>query len=113
MADKRYKSKKNDLIVESHQWQNKIMNRAFRNRPLTEEERIQNKEISKIRYKVEQTFGSMSRWFGAGTARYIGLDRMHTQHIMEVMAYNLYRSPMIAIPFVSIRKGNTLKLALF
>lgn len=38
MADKGSKSKKNDLIVESHQWQNKIMNRAFRNRPLTKEE---------------------------------------------------------------------------
>lgn len=97
MADKGYKSKKNDLIVESHQWQNRIMNRAFRNRPLTEEERIQNKEISKIRYKVERAFGSMRRWFGAGTARYIGLDKMHTQHLMEAMAYNLYRSPRIAM----------------
>lgn len=97
MADKGYKSKKNDELVESHQWKNKVMNRSYRNRPLTEEEKIFNKKISKIRYRVKRAFGSMRRWFGAGTARYIGLEKMHTQHLMEAIAYNLYRSPRIAM----------------
>ena len=97
MADKGYKSKKNDELVESHQWKNKIMNRSYRNRPLTEEEKSFNKEVSKIRYRVERAFGSMYRWFGAGTARYMGLEKMHTQHLMEAIAYNLYRSPGIAM----------------
>ena len=97
MADKGYKSKKNDELVESRQWKNKVMNRSYRNRPLTEEEKSFNKEISKIRYRVERAFGSMRRWFGAGTARYVGLEKMHTQHLMEAIAYNLYRSPRIAM----------------
>ena len=97
MADKGYKSKKNDELVESHQWKNKVMNRSYRNRPLTEEEKSFNKKVSKIRYRVERAFGSMRRWFGAGTARYMGLEKMHTQHLMEAIAYNLYRSPRIAM----------------
>jgi IS5 family transposase len=54
-----------------------------------------NKAISKIRYKVERTFAGQVRWFGARIARYIGLAKTHTQHVLEAMAYNLYRSPGI------------------
>jgi len=37
----------------------------------------------------------MKRWFRAATARYIGLAKRHTRHMMEAMAYNLYSSPGI------------------
>ncbi|MGL5981575.1 MAG: IS5 family transposase [Phocaeicola sp.] len=97
MADKGYKSKKNDEIVSKYNWENKVMHKSYRNHPLTEEQNFFNKQISKIRYKIECTFGSMRRWFGAGTARYIGIEKMHVQHLMEAMAYNLYHSPGIAM----------------
>ena len=44
---------------------------------------------------IERTAGSIKRWFNAATARYIGLAKTHTQHLMEAIAYNLYRSPNI------------------
>ncbi|MDD7273725.1 MAG: transposase, partial [Prevotellaceae bacterium] len=50
-----------------------------------------------IRYRVERTFGSIHRWFGGGTARYVGLAKTHAQHIMEAVAYNLYRTPGIIV----------------
>ena len=53
--------------------------------------------ISKIRYRVERTFGSIHRWFRGGTARYVGLAKTHAQHIMEAVAYNLYRTPGIIV----------------
>ena len=56
-----------------------------------------NVAISKIRYKVEHTFGSMHRWLGTGIARYVGLSKTHAQHIMESIAYNLYRTPGIIV----------------
>ena len=56
-----------------------------------------NVAISKTRYKVERTFGSMHRWFGAGIARYVGLSKAQAQHIMESFAYNLYRTPGIIV----------------
>ena len=71
------------------------MNKAAKNRKLTEREIQFNKIVSKTRYKVERTFGSIKRWFGGGAARYVGLSKMHTQHLMEAIAYNLYRSPGI------------------
>ncbi|XOD68281.1 MAG: transposase [Flavobacteriales bacterium Tduv] len=56
-----------------------------------------NKLVSKTRWVVELTFGSIKCWFGSGKARYKGLARVHAEHIMEVMAHNLYRSPGIVM----------------
>ena len=35
--------------------------------------------------------------YGAGIARYVGLSKTHAQHIMESIAYNLYRTPGIIV----------------
>ena len=56
-----------------------------------------NKAVSKVRYAVERTYGSMHKWFGAGAARYVGLAKTHAQHIMEAIAYNLYQTPGIIV----------------
>ena len=69
------------------------MCKASKSKPLSNWELKFNKGISKLRYKIERTFGGMKRWFGAGTCRYVGLAKTHTQHLLEAMAYNLYRSP--------------------
>jgi IS5 family transposase len=39
----------------------------------------------------------MKLWFGAGRARYKGLAKTHTQHLLEAIAYNLYRAPGIIL----------------
>lgn len=98
MADKGYKSKSNDDILPPKRLKNRIMRKANRGKPLTDRERMVNKAISRIRYKVERTFGSMVSWFGAGVARYVGIAKMHTQHLMQAIAYNLYRAPRIVLP---------------
>ena len=74
-----------------------MMHKARKNRRLTERETAVNKAISKLRYAVERKFGSMHRWFGAGIAKYVGLAKTHAQHIMEAIAYNLYRAPEIIV----------------
>ncbi len=94
-ADKGYKSQKNDEMLKEKGYRNRILRKASKNRSLTPREIQFNKLVSRTRYRVERTFGSMRRWFGAGTARYVGLAKMHTQHLMEAIAYNLYRSPRI------------------
>ncbi|XOD68043.1 MAG: transposase [Flavobacteriales bacterium Tduv] len=38
--------------------------------------------MSKKRWVVERTFGSIKRWFGSGKACYKGLARLHAQHLM-------------------------------
>jgi IS5 family transposase len=97
MADKGYASKKNREMLKRHKLKDRIQRKAVRGRPLTEWEIKFNKLISKTRYKVERTFGSIKRWFQSTKARYRGLAKTHTQHVMEAMAYNLYRSPGIVV----------------
>lgn len=95
MADKGYKSADNDLVLEKKKLKNRIMRKAKKNKVLSSHEIKFNNLISKVRYKIERTFGSIKRWFSGGVARYIGMDKMHSQHLLEAIAYNLYRSPGI------------------
>ena len=91
-ADKGYQSAKNNQILEKRKLKNHILKKAKRNKPLTKWEKRYNKLIGKTRFKVERTFGGIKRWFGGGVARYRGIEKMHTQNLMEAMCYNLYRS---------------------
>ena len=43
-------------------------------------------------YYVERTFGSIKKWFGGDKACYVGLDKTHTQHSLQAIAYNLKRA---------------------
>lgn len=96
-ADKGYCSKSNRAYLGGQGLKDGIMHKAVRNKKLSGHQTLFNKIVSKIRYRVERTFAGMSRWFNAGTARYVGKAKTHTQHIMEGLAYNLYRSPGIVV----------------
>lgn len=94
-ADKGYQSKKNTELLKKRKLKNHILKKAYKNKPLTNWEKKFNKLIGKTRFKVERTFGGIKRWFSGGTARYRGIEKMHTQNLMEALSYNLYRSPGI------------------
>jgi len=94
-ADKGYQSAKNAKLLKKRNLKNHILKKAKKNKPLTYWEKKFNKLVGKTRFKVERTFGGIKRWFNGGTARYRGIEKMHTQNLMEAIAYNLYRSPRI------------------
>ena len=75
----------------------RIIHKGVRGCKLTEKEQRVNVAISKTRYKAKRTFGSIHRWFHGGIARYVSLAKTHAQHIMEAIAYNLYRTPGIIV----------------
>ncbi len=54
-ADSAYANKKNDEKLGKQN--NKVLHRAYRNKPLTKQQKQQNKQRSSIRYIVERTFG--------------------------------------------------------
>ncbi|HHS1182696.1 TPA: IS5 family transposase, partial [Neisseria meningitidis] len=62
-ADKGYDSAENRQHLEEHQLQDGIMRKACRNRPLTEAQTKRNRYLSKTRYVVEQSFGTLHRKF--------------------------------------------------
>ena len=74
-----------------------IMIKAQKGMKLTERQRELNNAISKMRCLIEHTFGSIRRWFSGGRCRYRGLERTHTQNILEAMAYNLKRMPGLLV----------------
>ena len=93
MADKAYKSRANDEMLKSKGSKSRIMHKANRNRALTHWQKKYNKAISKTRWVVERTFGSMKRWFGSGITRLKGLSKVHSLHVLEAIAHNLKRGP--------------------
>ena len=50
-----------------------------------------------IRYKIERSFGSIHKWFRGAVARYVGKAKMHSQHLLQAICYNLYRMPVIEV----------------
>jgi IS5 family transposase len=96
-ADKGYCSAANRDFLKTNGLKDGIMYKAVKNKPLTSHQQKFNKIVSQTRFKVERTFGGITRWFKTGIARYVGKAKTHTQHLIEAMAYNLYRSPGIVV----------------
>lgn len=59
-VNKGHGSASNREYLESNQLIDGIMNKAVRNKPLTEEEKPSNCIVSKCRYEVERTFGNLN-----------------------------------------------------
>ena len=97
LADKGYCAKANEALLRSKGLRSGIQRKAYRNKPLTRREKQYNKLVGKVRYKIERVFGSIKRWFGRLEARYVGMAKTHGQHVLEAIAYNLYRLPGIIL----------------
>jgi IS5 family transposase len=96
-ADKGYSSAGNREFLKSNGLKDGIMYKAVKNKPLTTHQQKFNKIVGQTRFKVERTFAGITRWFKTGITRYLGKAKTHTQHLMEAIAYNLYRSPGIIV----------------
>lgn len=96
-GDKGYRSSKNEDMLRDRKLKSRILQKAKKGKALRAIEKLRNKLIGKTRFKVERTFGSIRRWFNSSCAKYRGIAKMHTQNLMEAMAYNLYRSPGIVM----------------
>lgn len=90
-ADSAYASNKHDALLSEKHIKNGILKRAYRNKPLTEEEKRRNKQLSSIRSTVERVFGILKQHYGMGKARYLGKARNHARLLLMCMAYNLKR----------------------
>lgn len=81
-------------IVEVLSWMgfiSHINERAYRNRPLSEAQRADNRERSKTRAKVEHVFGTMVNEMGGKAIRTIGLARAKVMLGLKNLTYNLKR----------------------
>jgi IS5 family transposase len=86
-ADSAYANKKNNEKLGKQN--NKVLHRAYRNTPLTDKQKQENKQRSSIRYIVERTFGLLKQHHGLGKARYLGLERNKAKAQLIAMSHNL------------------------
>ena len=86
-ADSAYANKNNDEKLGKQN--NKVLHRAYRNTPLTQRQKQDNKQRSSIRYIVERTFGLLKLHHGLAKARYLGLERNKARAQLIAMSYNL------------------------
>jgi len=68
-----------------------INEKGFKNKPLTDEQKENNREKSRIRARVEHVFGHMTNAMGGMFIRCIGIDRAIHEIAMKNLAYNLQR----------------------
>ena len=68
------------------------MRKAHRNRPLSEAQTKRNRYLSKTRYVVEQSLGTLHRKFRYARAAYSGLIKVSAQSHLKAMCLNLLKA---------------------
>lgn len=91
-ADKGYDSKANREHLHSKQLSDGIMRKAHRGKPLSREDKQRNQLLSKTRYVVEQSFGTLHRKFRYARASYFGIVKVSAQSHLKAMCVNLLKA---------------------
>lgn len=90
-ADSAYPSQSHNDWLSEHKVANRLIKRAYRNRPLTKEDKRFNRLHSGVRCTVERVFGVLKQHYAMGKARYLGLARNRTRFELMCIAYNMKR----------------------
>ncbi|KAF3983043.1 MAG: transposase family protein [Methylococcales symbiont of Hymedesmia sp. n. MRB-2018] len=99
-ADSAYANKQNDKKLGKQN--NKILHRAYRNTPLTDKQKQDNKQRSSIRYIVERTFGLLKLHHGLTSQPLKTQTKNHPISLKTVKFY------LILSFYMAQQKSNTL-----
>jgi IS5 family transposase len=91
-ADKGYASLANKKLLQLKRIKNGIMEKARKNKPLTFWQKRFNYLIAKVRYKVEQGFGTLKRIFNFTRASYFTRAKVQAQMTLKAIAFNLLKA---------------------
>lgn len=91
-TDKGSASKANRKHLSEHGFKNGIMEKAVKSKSLGYWQRYFNKQIAKVRYRVEQCFGTLKRKFKFLRASYSTVVKVHGQMVLKSMAFNLLKA---------------------
>jgi IS5 family transposase len=73
-----------------------IIEKGYKGRPLTEQQKLDNKEKSKVRVRVEHIFGFIENSMNGSTIKTIGIKRANTLIGLMNLTYNLFRKVQLA-----------------
>ena len=91
-GDKGYASAANRISLKQKGIKNGLMEKAKKNKPLTYWQKKFNQLISKIRYRVEQGFGTLKRRSHFAGASYLTTAKVHGQMVLKAIAFNLLKA---------------------
>ncbi len=94
LADSTYQSEKNEPVMLDHNLEDFIIAKAYRNKPLTEQQQRFNKTVSRMRVRVEHVFGRM-KYMGADLFRKIGIQRSRQHNALCNLTYNMDRYALL------------------
>lgn len=90
-GDKGFASKENRLRTRSCKIKSGIMYKAQKHLALTYWQKKFNKMVSKVRYVVEQSFGTLKRRFMCSRSSYMSLEKVRGQFTLKSICYNLLK----------------------
>lgn len=96
-ADSAYTGEEQDKIYEKKKVVNMVNEKGYRNKPLTEEQKENNKEKSKTRARVEHIFGFVENSMNGSFVRTIGMARAKAKIGMMNLTYNICRCTQLKI----------------
>ncbi len=90
-ADSAYTGEDQDKIISKNKMINKVNEKGYRNKPLTEEQKTNNREKSKTRARVEHVFGFMEQSMHGLLLNSVGIVRATGIIGLINLTYNLFR----------------------
>lgn len=90
-ADKAYRSKEIEELLEDLGYESRIMRKGSAAKKLTKREEQGNRTKARVRARVEHVFGSQANDMGGTLVRSIGAMRARTQIGLRNLAYNMRR----------------------
>lgn len=90
-ADAGYVGRKFENAVLSKKMIPLICSKGYKGHPLTEEQKKDNRELSRIRCRVEHPFGFIERTLHGSHVRSVGIMRAAANNYLTSYVYNLFR----------------------
>jgi len=94
-ADSAYRSAEAETMLAKKKVASQVHERAYRNRPLSDEQKERNRQKSKVRARIEHVFGYMSQTMKGFYLRYIGRGRNAAAIGLINLIYNMARYEQI------------------
>jgi IS5 family transposase len=96
-ADSAYTGEDQEKVYQKKKVINKVNEKGYRNKPLTDKQKANNKEKSKTRARVEHIFGFVENSMNGSFVRTIGIARAKVKIGMMNLTYNICRCVQLKI----------------
>jgi len=96
-ADSAYTREDQETVYKKKKVINIIIEKSYRNKPLTEGQKANNKEKSRTRVRIEHVFGFVENCMHGSIVRTIGIARAKTKIGLMNLTYNISRCTQLKI----------------